>query len=129
MADLGRSTEDSDYREHEIRAGHIHEEDEEYYEGEEEDPDQDEPDREGQEQESDDETNPMLRMKEMIVAMQVALKQKDIALLESKQQNIELLTELEKISEQYIRDQTKEADQLGKVKQYEAEFMEIQQGR
>lgn len=129
MADLGKNSDDSDYREHEIRGGHIHEEDEEYFEGEEEDYGQDEPDREGQEPESDDETNPMLRMKEMIMAMQVALKQKDIALLESKQQNIELLTELEKISEQYINDQSKEADQLGKVKQYEAEFLEIQQGR
>ena len=68
------------------------------------------------------------KMKEIIMALQGALKDRDIALLQSKKQNIQLLTELEQLSEQYINEQSKESDQLNRVKQYEEEFMEIQKG-
>lgn len=121
--DLGGKGDESDYREHELRTGHIHEAEEEqdYQEGEEE-----------QDYDADDDLAdgevPLEKMKEVIVALQVALKERDIQLLGAKKQNIELLTELEQLSEQYIREQSSEADQLSKVKQYEEEFLQIQQG-
>ena len=131
MTDLGsRTSEDSDYREHEIRTGHIHEDEEADLEAEEEE--QDEPDYEYQEQEDTGresiEIMQLDKMKELILQMQVALKRKDIELLQSKKQNMELLTELERISEQLMGDQDKDADQISKVKQYEDEFMLIQKG-
>lgn len=133
MADLGsRVSDESDYKEHEIRTGHIHEADEEEEYGEEEmDQAEDEPDYEYPGEDTGRESDGGIsfeKMKEIIMALQVALKKKDIELLQSKQQNIEILTELEKVSEQYIKDQTREADQLSRVKQYEEEFMEIQKG-
>lgn len=122
-----RSVDDSDYREHELRTGHIEEGEEEqkYQEGEEEQPYEDE----GDEDDFGEEGIPFAKMKEIIIALQLALKQRDIDLLHAKKQNIELLTEMENLSEQYIKEQTNEADQLSKVKQYEVEFSEIQKGR
>lgn len=110
------SGDESDYREQEHKTGHILEGDEEQA-GEEEFYDED-----------GDQEIPLDKMKEIIIALQVALKERDVALLQSKKQNIELLTELEQLSEQYIREQTNEADQLKRVKQYEEEFAEIQKG-
>lgn len=109
------SGDESDYREQEHKTGHILEAEEEQA-GEEEFYDDEDGDQEV----------PLDKMKEIIIALQVALKERDVALLQSKKQNIELLTELEQLSEQYIREQTNEADQLKKVKLYEEEFAEIQ---
>lgn len=112
------SGDESDYREQEHKTGHILEAEEEQA-GEEEFYDDEDGDQEV----------PLDKMKEIIIALQVALKERDVALLQSKKQNIELLTELEQLSEQYIREQTNEADQLKKVKLYEEEFAEIQKGK
>jgi hypothetical protein len=138
MADNRRQDDSDDYGEREVKTGHIYEEaDEEaeiYQEGEEEVEYQDEPDYEDAAYPDDDperETDegfPLDKMKEVIMALQIGLKKKDIELLQSKQQNLELLHELEKLSEQYVKDQSKEADQLSRVKQYEEEFQQIQKG-
>lgn len=112
-----QQADESGYPEQEIQAVTVENGEEEDF-GEEE-----------QVEEGDEEEIPLSKMKEVILALQVGLRERDLALLQAKKQNIELLGELEKLSEQYIRDQSKEADQLSKVKQYEEEFMEIQKGK
>lgn len=136
MADNRKVDESEDYREREINAGHIYE-DENEFEGEEEDlAELDDPEQDGLDEMGEDEADgrlteeglPLGKMKEIILTFQLALKKKDIELLESKKQNAMLLEELEKISNQYIQDHAKEADQLARVKLYEEEFQKIQKG-
>lgn len=128
MADR-RNDDSDDYREREIKTAHIYDDDCGQDAGEEEEG--------GREEEEYEEEGPDLDMeggisldkvKETIMGLQIALKRKDIELLQARQQNIQLLHELEKLSEQYIKDQSREADQLTRVKQYEEEFQQIQRG-
>lgn len=134
MADNKRSDESDDYGEREIKAGHIYE-DEDDFEEEEVLDDADEPEQDYEDQPQDEEEDrgtlegiQLGKMKELIMSFQLALKKKDYELLESKKQNIMLLEELEKISNQYLQDRSKEEDQLVRVKQYEEEFQKIQKG-
>jgi hypothetical protein len=127
MVDNRRSDDSDDYGERELKTGHIYEDADDYVDHDMEGAEEGDPEYEDVAYPDDDpereteEGFPLDKMKEIIMALQIEL-------LQSKQENIELLDELEKLSEQYANDQSKEADQLSRVKQYEEEFQQIQKG-
>lgn len=68
-------------------------------------------------------------LKAIILSMHAAMRQKDVDLLESKHQNLDLMNQLEELSEKFLGDQTRDVDQMSKVKQFEEEFLMIQKGK
>lgn len=70
----------------------------------------------------------MSRTKDLLGAMRTELIKKDKENLALRKQNEELLSELERLANEYLKERSAESDQMAKLKEYETEFKQVQEG-